>query len=88
MEFILELLAGWFGHRFVSSKKLKPGVKTAIASVVVLLVTALFANGVYLTWTIQESVVGTVVMAVLTAAVFAVGGWFVWTCHKNRWETE
>ena len=83
---MLEAILEFFGELFLGSKKIKPWVKTIIVSVLVFELTALFANGAYLTWREQGSILGTVVMAVLGLAFFCGGVWLVWIGHKSRWD--
>ena len=83
---MLEAILEFFGELFLGSKKIKPWVKTVIVSALVFAVTGLFANGAYLTWREQGSIVGTVVMAVLGLAFFCGGVWLVWIGHKSRWD--
>lgn len=83
---MLEAILEFFGELFLGSKKIKPWVKTIIVSVLVFALTGLFANGAYLTWREQGSIVGTVVMAVLGLAFFCGGVWLVWIGHKSRWD--
>ena len=83
---MLEEILEFFGERFLGSKRIKPWLKTIFVSVLVIGVTALFADGAYLTWTEQGSIVGTAVMAVLGLAFFCGGVRLVWIGHKSRWD--
>ena len=83
---MLEAILEFFGELFLGSKKIKPWVKTVIVSVLVFALTGLFANGAYLTWREQGSILGTVVMAVLGLVFFFGGVWLVWIGHKSRWD--
>ena len=85
---MLEAILEFVGELFLGSKKIKPWVKTILVSVFVLVVTALFANGAYLTWSEEGSIVGTIVMAVLGLAFFCGGVGLVWIGHKSRWDVH
>ena len=83
---MFEAIVEFIGELFLGSKRIKPWIKTVVVSMLVIGVTALFANGAYQTWTEQGSVVGTAVMAVMGLAFLCGGVWLVWIGHKSRWE--
>ena len=88
MELIAEIVLDWLGDKFLKTRKIKPWGKTVVAGMLVFLATALFLHGIYLTWTIQRSIAGVVVMSALTLVVGIFGAWFVWVGHKNRWDNH
>lgn len=84
MKMILEIL----GELFLSSKKVKPWVKTAFVCTILLALTLVLCWGVYMDWTHGGCTVTTVLLAAFVAAVLALGFRYVWKCHKNNWQTH
>ena len=82
MELILEI----FGELLLSSKKIKPWVKTSFVCGVLLVLAVLLCWGVYLELIHGGSVANTVSLAVILAVALAFGFWYAWKCHRNNWE--
>ena len=83
---MLELILEFFGDLLMSSKKVKPWVKTVFFCAVLLAFTLVLCWGVYMNWVHGSSSGSTVLLTTILAAALLFGFFYAWKCHRNNWE--
>ena len=81
-EAILEIV----GDLLLSSKKVKPWVKTTFFCTVLLALVLMLCWGIYLNWIHGSSTRDTILLSAIIAAALLFGFFYAWKCHRNNWE--
>ena len=82
MEAILEIL----GELLLSSKKVKPWVKTFFTCTVLMAFALVLCWGIYMNRITGGTTTATVLLSALLVAGLLFGFFYIWKCHRNNWE--
>ena len=82
VEAILEIL----GELLLSSRKVRPWVKTAFVSTILTALTLVLCWGIYMNCVNGDNETGTVLLTAAVAAGLLSGYFYVWKRHRNNWE--
>ena len=82
MEAILEIL----GELLLSSKKVKPWIKTLFTCTVLTAFALVLCWGIYMNCINGANTTAAILLYVFLAAGLLFGFFYVWKCHRNNWE--